>query len=47
VVSIVPDGFVRAGAGAGDSAGVSKVMDGKVATDVYIQEVDEDEKERK
>ena len=49
VVSMVPDGFVRAGAGvdAGEGAGVSKVMDGKAATDVSIQEVDEDEKERK
>ena len=49
VVSMVPDGFVRAGAGVvgGEGAGVSKVMDGKAATDVSIQEVDEDEKERK
>ena len=47
VVSMVPDGFVRAGAGAGEGAEVSKVMDGKAATDVSIQGVDEDEEERK
>ena len=40
-VSMVPDGFVRAG------AGVSKVMDGKTATDASIQEIDVDEEERK